>query len=378
MQSLSLLANNAIELAQLVNQSVRNTFRPTLAIVFSNPAVNPKDLYAIFQSHRIDMVGCSSAGEITDGQLNTNKISVLLVDIPQAHYHLKIIKNEQKIYATAIQIAEFAKKTFTNPSLLVFSGGISNDGEAIVEGINTIVNNTFPVFGGLAGDNLQMLKTSVFYNEKCYEDGLVGLVFNDEFIEMQGIAESGWAAIGGTHKVTKAKSNILYEINGEPAVSVFSRYFGSFDGSNDNDNPVQSMSAQYPLQIQRANDYSVLRAPMFANADGSVTLVGAVKDGEIFRFSMSPGFEVIDETIDKIGNWKTDKTAEADALIMVSCKGRHAAFGPLLEDEVTGVYNTWKKPMVGFLSYGEIGSLRGKSCDFHNETCCLITLKSRI
>jgi hypothetical protein len=33
--------------------------------------------------------------------------------------------------------------------------------------------------------------------------------------------------------------------------------------------------------------------------------------------------------------------------------------------------------MVGFLSYGEIGNVANGICDFHNETCSLITIKEK-
>jgi hypothetical protein len=48
----------------------------------------------------------------------------------------------------------------------------------------------------------------------------------------------------------------------------------------------------------RENGYSVLRSPLSSNPkDGSISLAGGVMQGDKFKFSVSPGFEVIDATV---------------------------------------------------------------------------------
>ena len=53
------------------------------------------------------------------------------------------------------------------------------------------------------------------------------------------------------------------------------------------------------------------------------------------------------------------------------CEGREA------EDEVTGIKKVWDAPLVGFFSGGEYGNALNESFDFHNETCCVVTLKEK-
>jgi hypothetical protein len=109
---------------------------------------------------------------------------------------------------------------------------------------------------------------------------------------------------------------------------------------------------------------------------GTLVLAGGVRNGDKFRFSIAPGFEVIDQTVEEFGEWKRS-APNADALILFSCKGRHAALGPLIEDEVKGIYDFWKKPMIGFFTYGEIGPSKNGRCEFHNETCSLVVIHER-
>jgi len=206
------------------------------------------------------------------------------------------------------------------------------------------------------------------------------LVFDHDKIAMQGLAICGWEPIGNVNTITKSSGNIVHTINDEPALDVFLRYFGYFESTNSTSTAVAALdkvSAQYPLQIVRKDGTSVLRSPMMSNEkDKSMVLGGAVTDGDKFRFSIAPGFQVIDQTVEEFGGLKND-FPEADALILFSCKGRQAALGPMIEDEVEGIYNYWLKPMIGFFSYGEIGNVKGGTCDFHNETCSLVLLKEK-
>ena len=127
----------------------------------------------------------------------------------------------------------------------------------------------------------------------------------------------------------------------------------------------------------RDTDYAVLRSPIYGDENNrSLTLVGSIKEGDKFRFSISPGIEVIEKTVAEFQSFKNE-IPDVDALILFSCKGRHAALGPFIEDEIKGIYEQWNKPMIGFLSYGEIGNLGNGVCEFHNETCCLVTIKER-
>lgn len=378
MQSLTAYVSSVPNLEKELSVLINGTFSPTLAIVFASPNHSAIEIAAVFSKYKIQLFGCSSAGEINNNTITEGGISVLLMDVNKKYFAVKIFENVNGITKTAFDLAIHTKSVFDQPTLLVLSGGLANDGEEIVQGLKTIIKDEFPIFGALAGDDLNMKETMIFSNNTQSNNGLIGLIFDNEKIELQGLAESGWASIGTEHTVTSAEGNILYEINNQPALEVFTRYFGYFDNLNHSENPISTMSAQYPLQVKRGEDYMVLRAPMSSNEEnGSLMLVGAVHEGDKFHFSMAPGFEIIDETVSKFKAWEQNQT-EPDALILFSCKGRHAAFGPMLDDEVSGIYQQWKKPMIGFLSYGEIGNLEGKSCDFHNETCCLVTIKEKI
>ncbi|NJN78227.1 MAG: hypothetical protein HC803_07760 [Saprospiraceae bacterium] len=266
-------------------------------------------------------------------------------------------------------------KIYENVGVLLMAGGFGIDAASIVVGIKDGIQKEISMYGGLAADDLQMKKTHAFSHNHCTSTGSIVLVINTDKIEINGLAASGWQPIGVEKIITKSKGNVIYEIDNERAYDVYTRYFG-ITNKSDSIEHLLSLQTNYPLQIIRDKD-TILRSSLVADEiEGTITLMGSVTEGDKFRFSNSPGFEVIEQTIAKFQDLK-DKTPEADALILFSCKGRHGAFGPLIEDEIEGLYNYWQTPMIGFLSYGEIGNTPNGVCEFHNETCSLVTLKEK-
>ncbi len=377
MRTRTLTANDEKELTFHLDNLFNKKETYNLAIVFCAPVHNTAQLLQLFDSHQIEVFGCTTAGEILDDELRDGGISVMLFDIAKDSYAIHLEKTTETVLETAVNLARTAKKLFAHPALILLSGGVTTDGEEIVEGIKTIIpHSNTPIFGGLAGDDLAMRNTAVFTSKESCNDGLLALIFDNDKVEVQGIAASGWEAIGATNVVTYSHGNILYSINGEPALDVFTRYFGTHDNAGQG-KVVTTISAQYPLQIARRNDYSVMRAPIIANSeDGSLWLAGGVRNGDEFRFSMAPGFETIEKTVTALAH--IQQNMPPAALILFSCVGRRAAFGPMLEDEISSIYQNWKQtPMIGFLTYGEIGNVLDEQCDFHNETCCLVSIRER-
>ena len=232
-----------------------------------------------------------------------------------------------------------------------------------------------PMFGGMAGDDSMIENSYIFSRRDITNNGIAALIFDNNHVELKGLATSGWEPIGDFNTVTKAEDNIIYSINNEPALDFIHRFLG--DTEADSIDSLSIMSAQYPFQVVKDNNCEVLRMPIKVNAaDKSLRLVGSIKEGTKFRFSISPSIDVINKTIGEFNDLKQD-TPDSDALILFSCIGRQSAFGPFLEDEVKGIYGLWKKPMVGFLSYGEFGNLRNGICEFHNGTCSLVVIKEK-
>ena len=364
-------------LKQVLAEANSTNFKPSLGIVFCTIDFDLEQIRASFMMHNIALVGCTTAGEIIDNVLHEKSLALLLLDVDPSVFRIKLTEyKEQDMISAAVEIGDFVKDSFENPGVLLMSGGLAIDAQRLVQGISATLSKPLPIYGGLAGDDLEMLRTIAFTHEKTTENGAASLVFDTDRVEMTGLAISGWEPIGGVNVITKAEGNQVFEINGEPAYDVFVRYFGLTEAETKHDQLI-GVQTNYPLQMLREGGKSILRSPLLIHRDSkSISLAASVQVGDCFRFSTSPGFEVIEQTIEGFKALK-NATPEADALVVFSCKGRHGAFGPMLNKEIKGIYDYWKKPLIGFLSYGEIANLGADSIEFHNETCAAVILKEK-
>ncbi len=357
-----------------IQTTIQQAFQPTLAIVFASISKNLEDVTNLFNQHNIQVVGASTAGEIGNTAIQKKGISVLLLDIAPAYFRVIQLAADYETSAKAGEkVAKLAKLHFDNPAfIMLFSMNIC--GETLIKGISETLNGHPSIFGGMAGDDMQMKKSFTFTNKQLSSNSVTVLILDNDKIAIEGMALSGWQPIGLENRITKAHNNIIYEINEEPALNVVKRYFGDYFANSFEEETLSLGIAQYPLQIIKEDSY-ILRAALDANEDnGSLRMAGPVATGDIFRFSIAPGFEIVEETIQGFKDF-SKKREEVDALLMFSCVARHMSLGPMIEEEVEGIYEVWKKPMAGFFSYGEVGQQNHGAAHFYNETCSLVLLK---
>jgi hypothetical protein len=350
-------------------------FTPSLAIVFSSITQNRQQLVDFFNANNVDVFGSTTAGEIIDSEVMEKSTVVMLLNINKAQYKL-FCESSADTYKVANDLGLFAKASFTNPSVLVVSSGLTIDAEQIIKGFMDADKN-IPLYGGLAGDDLTMRASYVFTNGQETSTGLIGLVLDGDKINVKGLATSGWDNIGIEKTITKAEGNVVYTIDDEPAVDVFVRYF-QFTESVDNTAEIIAQNfAQYPLQLKKENGNTVLRAPLMVDIESrALIFAGGIPQGSKVKFSVQPGFDLIEKTTERVSTLKPS-IPEADALIMFSCKARHMALGPMTGDEAGMIRGLWNKPLIGFFTYGEIGTAKDSSCDFHNETCSMVILQEK-
>ncbi|MEO0874118.1 MAG: FIST N-terminal domain-containing protein [Bacteroidota bacterium] len=289
---------------------------PSIGIVFCSPNYDIDEIRTAFNELGIDLVGCTTAGEIVDTALYENSIAILLLDLDPAYYHIGTKQHQgADVYQAALTLGQEAATEFENPAMIIFSGGLVVNAELIIDGLQTGAGKSLPMYGGLAGDDLALDKTIAFSHGDVSDNCLVILSIDTDKVLLKGLAISGWEPIGGVNTITECEGNVIYGINGEPAFDVFSRYFG-FSSSGDKVDQLVTIQTNYPLQILRKEGYSVLRSPLLVNEDDrSITLAASVEKGEQFRFSTSPGFEVIEKTIDEFSQLQQG-VPQADALVL--------------------------------------------------------------
>ena len=364
-------ANTFKEMEVEFQNTMADGYLPTLAIVFCSVAQPLEQVQTFFAQHHISVFGSTSSGEITDSTYFEEGMTIMLFDLPKETFKIKIFNGiEKSSYQLGQEVAAWVNGVFDLPALLMLSAGLQADGEALVNGVIESTEKDVPLFGGLAGDDLKMQGTYAFTETEITGMGALVLAIDNSKIEVNGLAVSGWKGIGTIKTITKSDGNVVQMIDDQPALDVYSRYLNINIGDD------HTLAAEYPLLVMRDDGTFVLRAAMLINSDKSMVYAGSVPQGSKVQFSVPPSNEIIEYALENLSKFKQTQSS-ADALILFSCKGRHLALGPMIEDEIAAIHDLWGVPMTGFFTYGEIGPTGSGRCDFHNNTLALVTLRER-
>ena len=379
MKAKSIKGKSVEEIESALAESLADYYKPTLAIVFLSIKQDRESLTALLNKNNIQVFGATTSGEFIDGEIGEGSIAIMLLDMNPEYF--KILFQDASNHTTlqnAIHLGEEGKRIFANPAFIIVSGWLQTEGEDIITGIEEGFGGEANVFGGMAGDDLELKAPLVFTNDKNSVSGVLSLIIDEDKIAVNGIATCGWQPIGTTKTATKSKGNVVYAIDDKPALDMVMKYLGLDINLDSGKDVVTHIGAYYPLQLERENVAPVMRTAMFANReDHSLICAGTVPQGSKVRFSLPPDFDAIGKVVEECTEIKNEKQREADAMIMFSCISRRLSFGLLMGEEIQQVKNVWNAPMAGFFSYGEFGKSKTGKHEFHNNTCCVVVLKEK-
>jgi hypothetical protein len=377
MKAKSIKGKTTEEIKETLEKNMADGFQPTLAVFWVANDNERSGVTELLSKKGIQIFGASTGDNFIDGEIESQSIVLLLLDIDPAYFQLAIKgTDEGTIKEIAEQIGKSALTKFKNPAFLVVSGGLAVDGDEIIVGIESACGKGTTIIGGLAADSLKMERTYVFTNDKLFDYGLLALILDEEKISLSGVAVGGWKPVGMDRIITKSNGNVVYTIDNEPALDFVSRYAGLKD--LDTNNGMNFMiSSNFQVQLKREGKHPVMRTPMQANpGDRSIIFAGSLPEGSKVKLCLLPGFEVIEAALNEFNNYKKEQP-EPDAIILFSCAGRQITLGPYVSEEIDGIKIIWNAPLAGFFCYGEIGKVDSGQHEFHNMTCSLATLTEK-
>jgi len=377
MKAKSIKGKSPSAIEEALAENKKDDYSPTLAFVFITKIEQADDLRSLFDKYGIAIFGASTSQKFTEQGMEPDDIVVLLLDMPTEYFSI-VLKNYEpsSAYEAARQVGEAGIHAFKNPGFIISSADFRMSGDELVSGLMDSAGQQVTVMGGVAG-NPADFSGIVFTNDLSSKAGMIALVIDQDKIAINGLAVSGWKPVGTEKKITKCEGSWIYTIDNEPAMNVIQRFLGNAIFDTKAEGLIPS-DLGYPLQFQRANGSVIMKPLLLWNTtEKSIMAGGEVKEGEIFRFSLPPDFDVIDTVIESTRIIKEKDMPQADALIVFSCVGRLGTFGPMISTEIEGLAATWNKPMIGFFSLGEFGKLDEGQCEFHGTTVSWVALKEK-
>ncbi|MBI3712482.1 MAG: FIST C-terminal domain-containing protein [Burkholderiales bacterium] len=325
-------------------------------------------------------VGCTTAGEITSAGVVNHTTVVTAIRFNSTVFKVAtaaLPAMENSFDAGAALANEIASTDLR--AVLVLGQGVHINGSAMIEGMVSRLGASLPITGGLAGDDGEFVKTYTLSNAGVSTNRIVGIGFCGEQVLFSHGSFGGWRPFGPTRKVTRCVGNILYELDGEPALDVYKRYLGDYA----KDLPGSGLLFPFEMLSDARESLGQIRTILGINEeDGSLVLAGVINPNGYLRLMHAHTNDLVDgaETAAKATiNGVADCDGQALGLL-VSCVGRKLVMGGRVDEEVEAVQDILGKNTIvcGFYSNGEIcPGYQLEACSLHNQTMTITYLAEK-
>ncbi len=319
------------------------------------------------------VMGCSTAGEVRDGEVDDHSIVVSVTAFESTT--LQSVVTALGDPSESREAGQTIATELARPDLagvFILSEGLSVNGSELARGISSVLGSSVVVTGGLAADLGKFERTWVL------SDGVptVGVVhavgFAGSSINIGYGLKGGWDIFGPQRKVTRAAGNVVFELDGEPALDLYERYLGELASD------LPGAGLLFPLAVwnEDPSDQVVRTLLGVDRATGSVTFAGDVEEGAWAQL-MQANFDRLVEGAEGAALSARLQSHDREVLALaVSCVGRKLVLGDRVDDEVEASLAVLPpgSTQVGFYSFGELSPNGVGTCDLHNQTMTITVL----
>jgi hypothetical protein len=326
------------------------------------------ELAALFPEAR--RLGCSTAGEISadgvaDGTCVLTAIRFDKTTLVEAATPLSGMDDSRA--AGGRLSAQLPKEGLR--AVLIFGQGVQINGSALLAGMTDILGSAIPITGGLAGDGGAFQQTWVLDDSGAHSDTLVALGLYGAHLNFCHGSFGGWSPFGPERKVTRSAGNVLFELDGEPALGVYKRYLGDHAAGL----PASGLLFPFAMLGKDHDEVGLIRTILGVDeTDGSLTLAGEIDPDGYLKLMHASTDALVDGAEAAAEAARLMLSGDGQGLVLlVSCVGRKLVMGGRVDEEVEAVGEVFGKGalLTGFYSYGEISPFSPSlECKLHNQT----------
>ena len=293
------------------------------------------------------IVGATSVGEIINGKMYADTTVIIFSFFENSSLNMFsyecLTGNDSAVGKLLVEDIE--SLNLDVKGMLLLATPVSNDSAKLFSSI-TSHNLNYPVFGGGAGDYANMRKTLVFDGKRCYEQGVISVVFSGNTLYIEPFTYLGWHPLSKEMTITEIDNMSVKTIDGIPAFLVYNKYLGVKADENFFMNVLE-----FPFLIYR-NGQVIARVPFFVNEnDNSIQFVADIQVGEKFRIGYGNPEMIINESThiqEKMQDF------QPEAIFLYSCICRRFLMQKDVSLETLPLNRI--APAAGFYTFGEFFS----------------------
>lgn len=321
----------------------------------------------------LQLIGGTTDGEISSVlEFQQDSLVLLLFCSDTIEFHTAVGRNVScDPAAIAQQTVQTAKARSQLPTALCITTpeSLTTSGLLILQGLQKALGAEVPIIGGTTCDQWKFKQTYQFFGQEVLSDAMPILLLSGDVLWGHGVS-SGWTPIGKKGIATKVEGNVLYEVDGQPALEFYRDYLGD-----------TRPTPAYRLAVFEPNQeswYMRTSNGAYDETTGSITFFADIPPYSEIQVVQANRDDMVDSArLSMQQALKHYPGTQPTIALFFSCTGRIHALGSRTKEEYqvlqpdlpTGV------TCAGFYTYGEIAPLRPNStAQFHNETFVTLLL----
>jgi small ligand-binding sensory domain FIST len=328
------------------------------------------------------VIGCSAGGVIGGGreverQTGVSLTAAVLPGVNLTPFHLE---SEALLERTAPAVEWERLVGITSarrPAFLLLPDPFTLDAETLVTGLDVAFPES-PKIGGLASGGREPGANALYLGDTVYRAGAVGVALSGN-VEVDTIVAQGCRPIGDPMFVTRADQNVLYALDGQPALAILQDLLANAD-TRDRQLFANSLFLGVVMKEQqeyRQGDFVIRNLLGIDGKAGAIAVGAALRIGMVVQFHLRDAATSAQDLEAVLARYHEGPPRRAAGSLLFSCLGRGVhLYGEPDHDTAAFRRHLGPVPLGGFFCNGEIGPVHG-STFLHGYTSAFGLFRSR-
>lgn len=330
---------------------------------------------AVEEAGDAQVVGCTGDGVFTQDAMVPQGCAAAYLPAEDACFGVAYAEPEDEdLVGAARRAAELARRRagagFEHSVLMVLTPGRIGDQREVVRGAYQVTGARVPIVGCAAGTGPQLLDTHLFVEGRTLPRAVVAVWINSRRPLGVGVRH-GWRPLGRPLLVTRAEGNMIYELDGRPALEV---YLAERCAEIEIDREALSGKLMdRPLGLPNSSGRYDVRH-ILGEQDGGMRMFGYVPEQSVVQVMAGDASQLLGGARQAAVEAAAQLERAPRGSLVFSCAARVPVLGDRLGEEAREIFRALHgAPLCGLFTFGEFARVTG-STGFHNATVSILSL----
>jgi hypothetical protein len=370
--------------AEAIETALKSGPAPAFALVLSTDQYEPLALSEAITGALggVPWAGCCAPGVFAGSRLLPQGLVIGAITSPASRFGVGLAPAVSEdgrwagAAATERALAGLASVVAPgcNRALVILSDATVGNSADVVRGAMEVAGTGFIWAGAGVGDRTRQPRGAQFAHGHAYTDSVVVIAIDSPVRMAAGISH-GFRPYGAPTLVTRANGAVAAELEYEAAFPVYQRTARE-RGDEVSLESFTAFATTHPLGIPRADGEHVIRDPLEVEADGGLRCFAEVPDGCLIRVMEGDRAGLLGAARDATAAAREAVGGPLAGAVVFDCISRHLMLGEGFAEEleIFAAQVGGEVPLIGCLTFGEIGALGRGLPQFHNKTAVVLAL----